>query len=76
MTGADGNPFSIGFGLWALNFGNAGANGNPSTLYFVAGINGETGGLLGSIQSVPEPGAAVLFALGSGLLYGCRRRMS
>jgi uncharacterized protein (TIGR03118 family) len=36
-------------GLWALEFGNAGANGNPDTLYFTAGINDEADGLFGTI---------------------------
>ena len=28
-------------GLWALNFGTGGNNGNPNTLFFADGINGE-----------------------------------
>ena len=36
-------------GLWALEFGNAGSNGNPDTLYFTAGINDEADGLFGTI---------------------------
>lgn len=36
-------------GLWALEFGNAGANGNPDTLYFTAGLNDEADGLFGTI---------------------------
>ena len=36
-------------GLWALEFGNAGANGNPDTLFFTAGINDEADGLFGTI---------------------------
>jgi uncharacterized protein (TIGR03118 family) len=36
-------------GLWALQFGNAGRNGNPNTLYFTAGPNGESDGLFGKI---------------------------
>ena len=36
-------------GLWALEFGNAGANGNPQTLYFTAGPNDEADGLFGTI---------------------------
>ena len=41
-------------GLWALEFGNTGANGNPDTLYFTAGINDEADGLFGTIT--PEQG--------------------
>jgi uncharacterized protein (TIGR03118 family) len=47
-------------GLWALLFGNGGKGGDPSTLYFTAGITGpygdptETHGLFGSIQAPPS----------------------
>jgi uncharacterized protein (TIGR03118 family) len=37
-------------GLWALEFGNAGANGDPQTLYFTAGPNDEADGLFGTIK--------------------------
>jgi uncharacterized protein (TIGR03118 family) len=36
-------------GLWALEFGNTGNNGNADTLYFTAGINDEADGLFGTI---------------------------
>jgi uncharacterized protein (TIGR03118 family) len=36
-------------GLWALEFGNAGNNGNPDTLFFTAGPDDETHGLFGTI---------------------------
>ncbi|HEY5661613.1 MAG TPA: TIGR03118 family protein [Gaiellaceae bacterium] len=36
-------------GLWALQFGNAGSNGNPDTLFFTAGPNDESHGLFGTI---------------------------
>jgi len=39
-------------GLWGLRFGNGGAGGDPSMLFFAAGINGEHDGLFGSIQNV------------------------
>jgi uncharacterized protein (TIGR03118 family) len=60
-------------GLWALAFGNGGSGGNPNTLYFATGLNGEMNGLFGAIQpaqaEIPEPGTAVLFVLGGlGLL--------
>lgn len=47
-------------GLWGLLFGNGGKGGDPSTLYFTAGIAGpygdptETHGLFGSIQAPPS----------------------
>jgi uncharacterized protein (TIGR03118 family) len=37
-------------GLWALEFGNAGNNGTPDTLYFTAGPNDESNGLFGTIK--------------------------
>ncbi|OLD99445.1 MAG: TIGR03118 family protein [Actinobacteria bacterium 13_1_20CM_4_69_9] len=36
-------------GLWALEFGNAGANGDPGTLFFTAGPDDESHGLFGTI---------------------------
>jgi uncharacterized protein (TIGR03118 family) len=36
-------------GLWALQFGNSGLNGNPNTLFFTAGPNSEADGLFGTI---------------------------
>ena len=42
-------------GLWALEFGNAGLNGNPDTLFFTAGINDEADGLFGTITPSQGP---------------------
>jgi uncharacterized protein (TIGR03118 family) len=42
-----GQPI-VNSGLWALAFGN-GASGDSNTLYFTAGIQGETHGLFGAI---------------------------
>jgi uncharacterized protein (TIGR03118 family) len=53
-------------GLWALDFGVGGMNGDPNTLYFTDGINGETDGLFGAIDSTPLPAALPLFATGLG----------
>jgi uncharacterized protein (TIGR03118 family) len=36
-------------GLWTIAFGVGGSNGNPDTLYFSDGINGEADGLIGAI---------------------------
>jgi uncharacterized protein (TIGR03118 family) len=36
-------------GLWALEFGNSGLNGDPQTLFFTAGLNDEADGLFGTI---------------------------
>jgi uncharacterized protein (TIGR03118 family) len=43
-------------GLWTLTFGGGGSDGSPSTLYFTDGIDGETHGLFGAIESVPLTG--------------------
>ena len=41
-------------GLWSLLFGNGGAGGDPKTLYFTAGPNGESDGLFGSVAPAPQ----------------------
>ena len=38
-------------GLWTLTFGGGGRDGSPNTLYFTDGIDGETHGLFGAIES-------------------------
>ena len=48
LWGTDGKKLVID-GLWALEFGNAGSNGNPQTLYFTAGPNDEEDGLFGTL---------------------------
>ncbi len=74
IVGTNGQPYDIGFGLWSLEFGHGGAaNGSTNTLFFTAGIDGETGGLVGSIQSVPEPASLSLFAIGGLFAAGYRR---
>jgi hypothetical protein len=37
--------------LWALEFGNAGSNGSPDTLFFTAGPDEESHGLFGTITT-------------------------
>jgi hypothetical protein len=53
-------------------------DGDPNTLYFTDGINGETAGLFAalSVAAVPEPSTLAL--LGAGMLSLCalRRRRS
>jgi uncharacterized protein (TIGR03118 family) len=62
-------------GLWDLMFGAGGPAGDPNTLFFTDGLNGETAGLFGSI-SVPEPStwAMMLVGFGSLGLFVARRR--
>jgi uncharacterized protein (TIGR03118 family) len=54
IVGANGNTLlhDSGTALWAIDFGNGGSGGDRNTLYFAAGIMGETHGLFGSIQPV------------------------
>ena len=49
-------------GLWSLQFGIGGMNGDPNTLYFTDGIDGETHGLFAalSVAAVPEPSTLAL----------------
>jgi uncharacterized protein (TIGR03118 family) len=52
LTNAKGKPLVIP-DLWALDFGNGNTGGKAglsSALYFTAGIDGQAGGLFGSIQ--------------------------
>jgi uncharacterized protein (TIGR03118 family) len=61
-------------GLWALGFGNMGSNGDPNTLYFTDGIDGETHGLFGAISAVPEPSTWAMILLGfAGLAFAFRQ---
>jgi uncharacterized protein (TIGR03118 family) len=71
LTDSLGNPLSID-GLWSLQFGNGGAAGPTSTLFFTAGPNGEDDGLFGELVTAPEP-RTWLMAI-AGLLPLLRRR--
>jgi uncharacterized protein (TIGR03118 family) len=59
-------------GLWALNFGIGGMDGDPNTLYITDGINTLKDGLFAAIDPVPEPSTLAL--LGAGLLSLCALR--
>ncbi len=50
LRDADGRKVTID-GLWALEFGNAGSNGDPNTLFFTAGPDDESHGLFGTITA-------------------------
>jgi uncharacterized protein (TIGR03118 family) len=50
LRSPDGGKLVID-GLWALEFGNGGSNGDANTLFFTAGPNDESDGLFGTITS-------------------------
>jgi uncharacterized protein (TIGR03118 family) len=65
-------------GLWDLMFGSEGPAGDPMTLYFSDGIDGEAHGLFAAI-TVPEPSTWAMMLAGFGglaLLTARRRRAS
>ena len=74
LDGTNGQPLSID-GLWALTVGNDAAGGSSNALYFTAGPNGESNGLFGSLNAVPEPSTWAMMVAGFiGLgLAGYRR---
>lgn len=51
LANTNGAPIEVP-GLWAIIFGNGHSGGDTHTLYFSAGINGESNGLFGSIAAV------------------------
>jgi hypothetical protein len=53
LQDAAGDPITIQ-GLWGLHFGNGNGGGDPNTLYFTAGPQGESHGLFGSLSFVQE----------------------
>lgn len=54
LKGTDSKPLSID-GLWSLIVGNGNGAGNPSDIYFSAGINGQADGLFGSLSTCHGP---------------------
>jgi uncharacterized protein (TIGR03118 family) len=76
VTSIDINPGAgnTSGGLWDLMFGGGGPSGDPLTLYFTDGINGEKDGLFGAI-TVPEPSTWAMMLVGlGGLGFVARRR--
>jgi uncharacterized protein (TIGR03118 family) len=62
-----GKPFQVD-NLWALEFGQGGVSGSPTTLFFTAGVKdapatifGASHGLFGSLQAPPDlPGKTII----------------
>jgi hypothetical protein len=66
LNSSAGTPIA-NIGLWEIFFGqNSGQTttlGDPNTLYFAAGINGEKGGLFGSVAVAPPTTGVGSFSL-------------
>ena len=69
LNGTNGAPIVIP-DLWALYVGNNAGSGSNQQVYFTAGSNNYADGLIGAIQSVPEPSSAVLGLIAVGALAG------
>jgi uncharacterized protein (TIGR03118 family) len=70
LTDALNDPLTLE-GLWALQFGNGAHDQSQNSLFFTAGPAGETEGLYGRIDMVPEPASLALLA---AALLAQRRR--
>ncbi len=79
MNQTGNTPVSID-GLWSLYTGNNAGSGNANEVFFTAGPNNESGGVLGVLvpTGTPEPGSlALLTGLAAGAIsMGIRRRRS
>jgi uncharacterized protein (TIGR03118 family) len=75
MDGPNGQPL-VYQDLWAIDFRTGGTNVNTNALYFVEGINNDTGGLFGELTAAPEPTSLMLAGfgvLGLGLVIWRRK---
>jgi uncharacterized protein (TIGR03118 family) len=75
MDGTNGQPLAYD-DLWSIDFRAGGTNVNTNALYFVEGINNDTGGLFGELTvATPEPTSLMLAGFGVlGLALVVRRR--
>ncbi len=67
LTLNNGQPFSA-TELWAIGFGNGAGAGSTNTLLFTAGLDGNTGGFVGAIASVPEPSSGILGLIAAAMM--------
>jgi uncharacterized protein (TIGR03118 family) len=75
LDGPNGQPIVNDY-LWSLDFRTGGANTNPDTLYFTAGINNQADGLFGALSPTsPEPSAVTLALVGLGALTLVSKRV-
>jgi len=66
LSAPGGTPLSID-GLWSITVGNGGGAGSSDKVYFTAGPDGESHGLFGLVEEVPDSGSALtLLAMGLG----------
>ncbi|MBS1709634.1 MAG: TIGR03118 family protein [Armatimonadetes bacterium] len=64
----------VNTGLWDIRFGTGGSLFDKNSLYFAAGIGDELHGLVGRIDSVPEPMTMGVLAFGALSSLAVRRR--
>ena len=68
LSSSKGHPL-VTPGLWGLAFGNGTTAGNPNTLYFAAGPDDESHGLLGKITANAPGTSPVSATLNNGTLF-------
>ena len=78
LAALDGTPLSID-GLWALAPGNGGGAGSSALLYFTAGPDDESHGILGVLSpqitaAVPEPATMLMLLPGLAAIGAIARR--